>query len=177
MDIEDVQFLYAYNQWANRKSVNAAGSLSAEQLHQDLGNSHASVFGTLVHILWAEWRWLGRWLAPTEGPGPDPTACENLGTLRRRWAEVERAQAAFLNRINPSGLAEPLSYENPPGTTWTYPLSQTLQHLVNHSSYHRGQVMTLLRQLGAEPVATDLLVFVDEQGDAWKNVQYRAPIQ
>ncbi len=176
MDIEDVGFLCAYNRWANRKCVNAAGALSAEQLHQDLGSSHGSVFGTLVHILWAEWRWLGRWLAPTERPGLDPSGCENLGTLRRRWAEVERAQAAFLAQLDPSGLADPVSYENPPGTTWTYPLGQTLQHLVNHSSYHRGQVTTLLRQLGAAPVATDLLVFVDEQGDAWKTVESRAPI-
>jgi uncharacterized damage-inducible protein DinB len=115
MDIGDVEFLYAYNRWANRKSLDTAGALSAEQLHQDLGSSHGSVFGTLVHILWAEWRWLGRWLAPTEGPGLDPRACENLGTLRRRWTEVERAQAAFLAQLSPSRLADPLSYENPPG--------------------------------------------------------------
>ncbi len=176
MDIEDVEFLYAYNRWANRKAVTAVGALSAKQLYQDLGSSHGSVFGTLVHILWAEWRWLGRWLAATEGPGPDPIACETLGTLRSRWAEVERAQAAFLGQLNPSGLADPVSYENPPGTTWTYPLSQTLQHLVNHSSYHRGQLTTLLRQLGAVPVATDLLVFVDQLGDEWKTIESRPPV-
>jgi uncharacterized damage-inducible protein DinB len=49
------------------------------------------------------------------------------------------------------------------GTPWTYPLWQMLQHLVNHSTYHRGQVTTLLRQLGAGAVATDFLVFIDEQ--------------
>jgi uncharacterized damage-inducible protein DinB len=177
MDIEDVEFLYAYNRWANQKSVNAAGALSAEQLHHNLGSSYGSVFGTLVHILWAEWRWLGRWLAtPAEGAGLDPSGCENLGVLRRRWAEVERAQVAFLAQLTPSRLAAPLSYENPPGTLWTYPLGQTLQHLVNHSSYHRGQVTTLLRQLRAAAVATDLLVFVDEQGDGWKTAEARAPV-
>ncbi len=164
IDIENVKFLYAYNRWANEKTVGAAGALSPEQLHRNLGTSQGSTFGTLVHILWAEWRWLGRWIAPAPAPGPDPNACESLAALRARWAEVEREQAAFLARLSASDLAAPLRYENPPGTTWIYPLGQTLQHLINHSSYHRGQVTTLLRQLGALPVATDLLVFVDGQG-------------
>ncbi len=169
MDIENVKFLYAYNRWANDKTVGAAGALNAEQLHRNQGSSHRSVFGTLVHILWAEWRWLGRWIAPALGPGPDPSTCKSFDALCSRWAEIERAQAAFLAGLSASALAAPLSYENPPGTSWTYPLGQTLQHLVNHSSYHRGQITTLLRQLGAAPVATDLLVFVDEQRDAWKD--------
>jgi len=48
------------------------------------------------------------------------------------------------------------------GETWTYALWRILAHVVNHSSYHRGQVATLLRQLGATPSSTDLLLFYDE---------------
>jgi uncharacterized damage-inducible protein DinB len=168
MDIQDIEFLYAYDRWANAKLLAAAGDLSVEQLHRNLGSSHSSVFGTLLHIMWGEWRWIGRWGAPTPGPGPDPSTCESLAALRARWSEIERAQAAFVAQLSGRALAAPLSYENPPGKTWTYPLGQALQHLANHSTYHRGQVTTMLRQLGAAPMATDLLVFVDEQGDAWK---------
>jgi uncharacterized damage-inducible protein DinB len=128
-----------------------------------MGTSHRSVLGTLTHVLWAEWRWLSRWPDPTPAPGPDPLACTDLPALVARWREVERVQAAFLDRLSDDALGVLLTYENPPGTPWTYPLWQMMQQVVNHSSYHRGQVTTLLRQLGANAQATDLLVFVDEQ--------------
>ncbi len=163
MRTDDIRFLYAYNRWANAKTLGATDVLTTEQLHRDLGTSHGSVFGTLAHILWSEWRWLGRWLAPGETPGADPLDTKDLPALRARWAEVESLQTAFLGQVTDAALRRPITYENPPGTAWTYPLAQMLQHVVNHSTYHRGQVTTLLRQLGAVPVTTDLLVYVDEQ--------------
>jgi uncharacterized damage-inducible protein DinB len=84
--------------------------------------------------------------------------------MRLRWAEVEREQVEFIERLNPADLERPISYENPPGTRWTYPLAAMLQHVVNHSTYHRGQVAAMLRQLGTAPSPTDYLVFLDELG-------------
>jgi uncharacterized damage-inducible protein DinB len=162
VDSRDIRFLYAYNRFANARTLRAAAVLGPEQLQRGMGTSHCSVFGTLAHILWAEWRWLGRCLAPAPAPGPDPLLCADLPALAARWGDLERAQAEFLGRLPEAALQEPRTYENPPGTPWTYPLWQMLQHLVNHSTYHRGQVTTLLRQLGARAEATDLLVFVDE---------------
>ena len=56
-----------------------------------------------------------------------------------------------------------MSYENLQGVRWEYSLAEMMQQLVNHSSYHRGQVAVLLRQLGQKPLPTDFLVFLDEQ--------------
>jgi uncharacterized damage-inducible protein DinB len=156
--------LYAYDRWANARTLAAATVLTEQQLTRDLGTSHRSVFGTLAHILWSEWRWLGRWLAPAPAPGPDPLACEDVVELQARWRELERVQQGFVDQLTDASLVRPMTYENPPGTTWTYSLEQMLQHVVNHSTYHRGQVTTLLRQLGAVPVPTDFLVFIDEHG-------------
>lgn len=166
MEVDDVRLLYAYNRWANARALAAATALTPEQLHRDLGTSHSSVFGTLAHILWAEWRWLGRWLVPPASPGPDPLTCTDLVALRAHWAELELLQTEFVDQVTGAALSRPVTYENPPGTAWTYPLGYMLQHLVNHSSYHRGQVIILLRQLGAAVVATDFLVFIDEQREA-----------
>jgi uncharacterized damage-inducible protein DinB len=58
------------------------------------------------------------------------------------------------------------SYINTKGEEWKYPLEQMMQHVVNHSSYHRGQVTTMLRQLGVEAVPTDFLVFIDVKSGA-----------
>jgi uncharacterized damage-inducible protein DinB len=164
MKADEIRLLYAYNRWANTRSLTAAAALTPGQLHRDLGTSHGSAFGTLAHILWGEWRWMGRWLTPPAAPGPDPLTCKDLLALQARWREVEALQTAFLGEVTDSELGHLITYENPPGTAWTYPLGQMLQHLVNHSTYHRGQVTTLLRQLGAAVVPTDFLVFIDEQG-------------
>src|SRR5205085_6518900 len=95
----------------------------------------------------------------------DPADLPHLDALRAKWAEVEREQTEFVEGVSEAALAQALAYVNTHGETWRYPLWQMMQHVVNHSSYHRGQVATLLRQLGAEPTPTDLLVFYDALPD------------
>jgi uncharacterized damage-inducible protein DinB len=156
-----LDLLYAYNEWANARLLGAAARLPTALLTRELGSSHASVWGTLRHIVWAEWRWLGRW--QTRAPaGPDPLACQDLAALQHRAGEIASQQRAFLRRLTPVDLERLVSYENPPGTRWTYALGDMVQHLVNHSTYHRGQVAAMLRQLGNAPPATDYLVYLDE---------------
>ena len=73
MEADEIRLLYAYNRWANARTLAAAAVLTPEQLHRDLATSHGSVFGTMVHILWGEWRWLGRWMAAATAPAPAAT--------------------------------------------------------------------------------------------------------
>jgi uncharacterized damage-inducible protein DinB len=160
MNVADAVQLYAYNRWANSQILEASSELSEEQLHRDLKTSNTSVFGTLQHILWGEWRWLGRWQS-SPPPGADPLTVARLTDLSERWAEVEAARTEFLAKLRDLDLARLASYENPPGKSWTYALGHMLQHVVNHSTYHRGQVAALFRQLGEQPRPTDYLVFFD----------------
>ncbi|MFY9554137.1 MAG: DinB family protein, partial [Blastocatellia bacterium] len=62
-----------------------------------------------------------------------------------------------------ASLGTVIAYTNTKGERWEYPLGRMMQHLANHSSYHRGQVTTMLRQLGAAVSPVDLLVFMDVQ--------------
>lgn len=78
---------------------------------------------------------------------------------------VERDQTGFIHQLVDEALETAITYTNTRGEQWTYPLGHMMQHLVNHSSYHRGQVTTMLRQLGAEAVATDFLVFIDMKSE------------
>ena len=74
---------------------------------------------------------------------------------------MERGQTEFLDALDPDRLGEVISYVNLKGDTFAYPLRRMLQHVVNHATYHRGQITTLLRQLGATPLSTDLLLYDD----------------
>ncbi len=151
-----------YNRWANAQVLGAAARLAPEEFTRDLRSSFPSVRDTLAHILSAEWVWLERWGGNSPTAMPDLGPLENVAAFLVRWREVEAGQRAFLERVGPADLARVVGYTNFRGEAWRYPLGQMLRHLVNHSTYHRGQVATLLRQLGAAPNPTDLLVFVDE---------------
>ncbi len=164
MNVDDFRTLYAFNRWATNCLVGAARLLSPADLTRDIGTSHGSVRGTLVHMLWAEWIWLQRW----RGESPKRVFAQDqfpdVDAIESRWRDVEREQQDFITALTDDHLHIRLSYENLQGEHWEYSLAHMMLHVVNHSSYHRGQVVTLLRQLGQTPPATDFLVFLDEGG-------------
>ena len=85
-----------------------------------------------------------------------------LQALQRRWAAVRLGQNQYIQTLIPDRLNDDVSYTNTRGERYSYALWRQMLHVINHSSYHRGQVTTLLRQMGAEPVGTDLLVYYDQ---------------
>jgi len=177
MNREDIQLLYEYNRWANARVLHAAAPLTGEQFTRDLASSYRSVRDTLTHILSAEWIWLQRWKGALPQALHDPKDFESLDALKAWWAGVEGEQAEFVQAVSDAALGNVVSYVNTRGETWRYPLGQMMQHVVNHSSYHRGQVATLLRQLGGEPAPTDFLLFFDEKGKepGSENAKSRSP--
>lgn len=161
MDVKRIQELYEYNRWANARVLDAASRLTPEQFTKDLRSSHRSVRDTLTHVMSAEWIYLKRWQGTSPKAMLAPSDFPTISLLRERWAAVEREQADFVSNVTEESLKTTIAYVNTKGEAWRYPLWQIMVHAVNHSTYHRGQVTTMLRQLGAEPVATDFLVFYD----------------
>jgi len=162
MDAQRIGELYRYNAWAARRVFDAASSLTREQFVATIPSSYPSVRDTLVHVLWAEWIWLERWNGNSPKTVFDPQDFPGAGALRARWEDVHEEQMAFVRSVNEELLATVMRYVNMRGETWEYELWKQMLHVVNHSSYHRGQVITMLRQLGAPPPTTDFLVFYDE---------------
>lgn len=162
MRAADVKALCDYNRWANDRVLATVERLTVEQFTRDLGSSFRSIRDTLVHILGAEWIWLMRWRGTSPKALPPAAEFPTLEALRVRWTEVQAEQERFVAAVTDEALARPVAYVNTKGERWEYPLGRLMQHVVNHSTYHRGQVTTLLRQLGAKPLATDLLVFHDQ---------------
>ena len=160
--IDELRELFAYNRWANHRILDAAAKLSAEALDRDLGSSFPSVRATLAHILGSEWLWLCRWKGTSPTGVPDTWDLSTLDGIRARWAEVEREQQEFIDALGEEDLRRAVSYRNLKGEPFTNTMAQMLRHVVNHSTYHRGQVITMLRQLGAETVSTDLIAYYRE---------------
>lgn len=159
MELERMRALYEFNRWANGKMLEAVDKLTEEQFTKDLQNSFPSVQDTLVHIMGAEWLWLERWKGNSPKSILPPTDFPTVSSIRKQWREIQHGQAEFISGVSEESLKKVVAYVNLKGERWAYPLWQMLQHLVNHSTYHRGQITTMLRQLGAKPVATDYLIF------------------
>ena len=160
---ELLRALYEYNAWANGRTCESCSALSEEQFTKDLGSSFRSVRDTLAHILGAEWIWLERWQGRAPSSLPPASQFTSIAVLRARWADVGRDLVNFVSGLKAEDLPRPREYRSIiDGKTYSQPLWQTLQHLVNHGTYHRGQIATLLRQLGTKAVSTDLTIFYRE---------------
>ena len=162
INVEDIRALYDFNAWANRRVLDACSALTDEQFTRDLGSSFPSVRDTLVHIMSGEWVWLAFWRGH-----PSPRAemetefatsrFANLASVRARWESVVKDLLTFARGLTAADLGKTLEVKR---HQFSYPLRALLQHLVNHSTYHRGQVATMLRQLGAAPRATDYHLYL-----------------
>ena len=118
---------------------------------------------TLVHILLVEWLWRERWLGRSPDKFPPATDFPTLEAVRRRWAEVESNLLGYISSLKPEDLDRVIEHKTTAGVPQAAPLTQMLQHLVNHGTSHRGQIATMLRQLDAKPIATDLIFFYRER--------------
>ena len=163
MDLAEARFLLAFDRWANAQLLTAAEGLPPEAFTRDLRSSFVSVRDTLVHVLWSQWVWLERCHGRSPMEVFDPATFPTAAALRTRWGAVEKGFTTLV--ADPAtDLSRIVAYTNRRGEQWRYPLGQILRHVVNHSTFHRGQVVTLLRQLDRVPPPTDLLVFVDVGG-------------
>jgi len=164
MNTTDIRKLFDYTEWANELVLAASEKLTADQVLRDAQISHKSIMGTLVHMAGAEWIWLERWLG--NSPGPDAWGqwtvehCDNLHLLRTKWQKVIDDRAAYLGRLTDEDLTRDVSFRRVNGEMYTMPLGPQLQHVVNHATLHRGQVVGMIRQLGITPPTTDLLFYL-----------------
>jgi uncharacterized damage-inducible protein DinB len=153
--------LYRYNYWARDRQLAACAALTEEQFMRPMGNSFSSVRDTMVHLLLVEWIWLERWNQRAPKVWPSGAEFTGLAKVTERWKTVERAMWEFLGEVTEPDLKREITYVNFQGQTWTYALWRMMIHVLHHQSYHRGQVTTLLRQLGQTPPMVDYLLALD----------------
>lgn len=166
--LEEIRELYAYTRWADARMLGAAAQLSNEQFTRDMGSSFGSIRDTLVHILAVHWVWVSRWegVSPREMPR-EWKEC-TLVELRRAWQEVEARQSSYLAGLSESDLDRVLRYTNTAGQPFAMTMTRVLRHVVNHATYHRGQLATMFRQLGLKPPSTDLFLYYVEESSSLK---------
>ena len=158
----EMRSLFAFNAWANHRVLAAVEALTAEQFTKPLGSSFGSVRDTLAHICGVEWVWLERMEGRSPTSIPKPEEYPNVATLRAFWTGIEKHWLEYVSRLDQTELDEEVDYKTLSFGAARDPRWQMMQHVVNHGTYHRGQVITMLRQLGAKGASTDLIAFYRE---------------
>ncbi|MCH9648039.1 MAG: DinB family protein [Deltaproteobacteria bacterium] len=154
--------LLKYTLWADRRIVAAVSLVREEDASRSAGTSHGSLVGTLAHILGAEQMWFSRWVGDPLNEVPGIQEYADLAAVKNGFEEFWPQMEFFIASLSQELLQGDVDWNNSRGETHRRKLWQCILHLANHSSYHRGQVVTLLRQLGYEPPATDLIYFFED---------------
>lgn len=164
----EMRELFAFNAWANRRIISAVEALSPEQFTKEMASSFSSIRDTLVHIWSVEWIWLERLEGRSPTSFPNAKEFPDLSSMTGRWYDIEHKWLEYASRLDETALDEEVDYKTMSFGPSRNPRWQMMQHVVNHSTYHRGQITTMLRQLGAKGITTDLIFFYRERSAAAK---------
>ena len=165
MTRQDALTLVDYHYWARDRMIEAVDALTPEQYTKDLGSSFKSVRETVVHTYGAEWNWYQRWVGQSPTGFPDVAEFPDVATLRTAWKAHERNVRLLVDSLaSANELDRAFKYRTFDGQEMESLFSHMLQHVVNHATFHRGQVTTMLRQLGVPaPKPQDLIRFFRER--------------
>lgn len=164
MTVKDLQELFDYGHWANRRLFDALSQLTEEQFVEPVAGSYGSIRNTLVHMLSAEWGWIDRCGGTPRGPALQATDYPTRSSVRDRWEEVERHVADFLSGKRDEDLDRAVEWAIGGGPKHTHRVGDLLHHAVVHGVHHRGQVALLLRVLGYTPGNFDILFYYERGG-------------
>lgn len=156
-----------YNVWATSRLLNAATSLTGEELQHNFATADGSIFGTLLHLYRSERLWLQRLQYGTPRVAWKLPEDEDWTRIVEEWPKLHREWIDFVQALQPERLEEIKRYSDLKGASRAEPLWQILLHVVNHSTHHRGQVSGFLRALGkTPPVIDEILFFRDRQKES-----------
>ncbi len=160
---DDLPTLFAYDRWASTRMFEACRKVPVERYGEEIIPGWASLRSTVVHIVAATELWSRRFRElPTTGFIPESELLTIEATAKLSEANHD-AFDQLVRNLTSERLAAPFTYKNLKGETATAPLWAALRHVVNHASYHRGQVASKLARLGVEAPVTDFVYYAIEQ--------------
>lgn len=160
MNIPDIAITHLrYHRWATAQVMEECTQLPSEQLLKNLHGSFPSIYDTLVHLYQADSVWLDRLHEQPAGPLEKYAAPGCMYEFRDAWTLVQEKMLHWASQLSEPEWERTLSYKTRAGVPYDSQVWQIILHVVNHGTHHRGQVSSMLRQLGIKPVNLDLIAF------------------
>ena len=157
--------LIDYHYWARDRMLAALEALPQALYEKPLGSSFGAIRDTAVHIYSAEWVWLERWYGVSPTIPLKVEDFPDVASLTAAWSALEARVRAYVAGLQGDRVNERVAYKSMAGVAGESSRWTMIQHVVNHASYHRGQVTTMVRQVGGgPPLSQDLIAYYREQG-------------
>ena len=153
-----------YEIWANEQLLNLSVELSPEMQNQQLVSSFPSVYKTFLHMWDASSAWWQRLQMHDQVVIPSLSFQPGMKDIANGLLQQNRQWHSFVSDASEAMLSADLPYKNMRGEHFVQPVYEIIVHLSNHGTYHRGQLVTMLRQLGIERIPqTDYIVYTRQK--------------
>lgn len=160
---DDLESLYAFNSWANARVLETLRALPEGDYVKEQGGGWPSLRATFVHLAGATDAWAERFWGREATRLSTPDELPALEDAARVLLAAEEKHRRHLATYTPGRLAGPFTWKNLKGEERTVPFWVVVRHVVNHQTYHRGQIASMVRRLGHAPKSTDMVVWGIEQ--------------
>jgi uncharacterized damage-inducible protein DinB len=165
-DPKHLQQMFAYHHWASDRIHDALADVTGAELEKPWSGNFGTGRALLRHVVGVEWLWVERFGGVSPAAIPEPPAGADARWFRAEWEKSRPRQAELVRGVSAARLAAGLTFKNLKGEEMTHPLGELMTHVVNHGTYHRGQLSHLLRDLGRKAPGTDYLVWLGERKKA-----------
>jgi len=162
--MENISFLVDYHIWAHTKVLNQLQTATTEEWNKNLGGSFPSLHELCKHLISADYRWLQRWKGVPLASIPDTFIFGSYTKVTAVWQPIFVEMKTVSEDFIKKGIDQPINFVTAKGDPYSMPFWQTLYQVVNHGTYHRGQITNMLRMLDKPPVGTDIFLFFAERG-------------
>src|SRR5512140_1037916 len=159
MTRDDILDLFAYDSWANARVASTILELPQEQFTRGFGGSHPTVRDAFAHVVGTGWVWMERWEGRNPSSPPEWMASTDAALLAKQLRDVELRRESFLVSLSDGDLARRFAFKYLDGRAGEHSLRDLFVHVVNHSTFHRGQIVSMLRQAGTPAAPTDFVVY------------------
>jgi uncharacterized damage-inducible protein DinB len=160
----------AYNIWANKTISDRIAQLPKETIHKETASSFHSIYKTVVHLMDVESIWWQRLKLQEHVEWPGKSFDGDFEELSRQLLTLSKQWHEWIQSTSEVNFTHVFAYQNSKKEHFKQPVYEMLLHLFNHQAFHRGQLVTMLRQNGIEKIpATDFIVFSRSKlGSAFK---------
>ena len=149
--------LYEYNEWANEKTIASLRALPEADYVREQGGGWPSLRATFVHLAGATDAWAERFSGRDALVLAKQTDLPKLEDAVRVLLSAQEKHRNHLKNLTRDKLERPFSWKNLAGEVRAAPYEIVVRHVVNHQTYHRGQIASMVRRVGGKPVATDMV--------------------
>ena len=161
--MENISFLIDYHIWAHNKVLQQLQTITAEEWDAELGGSFPSLHKLCEHIITADYRWLQRWKGDAFAAIPETFVFTGYTQVAATWLPILDEMQTVSKHSFEMDATQPVNLITTKGAKYTLPFWQTVYQVVNHGTYHRGQITNMLRMLNKQPANTDILLFFVEK--------------